>query len=244
MLFRSVNWRDEWLRVQSKTYNALYSQKDAQLGDDGYWYFTRGYHELAEPMLFIIGGDTFIAFNRSVLAKPAEIGNALSDFQWMKEGTFRKLIDGSIKLGKDGWGEFKPGLWDDGIESLSAWSTLSETVRGKQVVYGAERMRYPFSSACDSELNFNNFTLFWAEGEKGPGTGGTIDILFNRPTDHVMVLNGAVDISRLNLYKDNNRLRKVLVTSRDDSFSIEHEFEDWVAFHKIEIGRASCRERV
>ncbi len=58
-------------------------------------------------------------------------------------------------------------------------------------------------------------------------------VSFNRPSDHVMILNGAVDFARLNLYKDNNRLKRVLVRADDGSFAFEHVFDDVVAFHKI-----------
>ena len=101
------------------------------------------------------------------------------------------------------------------------------------ITYEAKRMRFPFYQWGDAELNFNNASLFWAEGEKGPGIGGTIEVEFKRETDHVMILNGAVDIARLNLYKDNNRLRRVLVKGGDGAFAIEYTFDDIVKFHKI-----------
>lgn len=142
------------------------------------------------------------------------------------------------------WREGAPGLWDDGIESVSAWSRLTETVRGGTVTYDESRMLHPFYSYCDSDLNFNNGSLFWAEGDDGPGLGGTIEVRFSRSADHLMVLNGAVDVTRRRLYKDNNRLKRIEVSALDGSFRLEYEFEDMVAFHRIDLPGAALGVRL
>jgi len=193
--------------------------------------------------MIIGGGDTVIPVGRNIYNNPElylskHRSNSSYYFSGNEELIYKYLFADGVSYEGE-WGEGRPGVWDDGIESISAWSVLTERVKGEVVEYDESRMRYPFYSYVDAELNFNNASLFWAEGEKGPGIGGTIEVEFNREADHVMVLNGAVDIARLNLYKDNNRLKRVRVDG--GAFSIEYAFEDFVWFHKIAFPTAVDR---
>lgn len=220
----------------------VYSTMDVQYGDDGYCYVSNCYNSIVEPLILVFGGDTIIPVGKYIYSNPGEhlLGNdftTASYFRGGPENAYERFsrddeeYDSAWLEGASSGGG--SGLWDDGISSISAWSTLNEVVKGLPVSYDAKRMRFPFYQWGDAELNFNNASLFWAEGEKGPGIGGTIKVEFKRKTDHVMVLNGAVDIARLNLYKDNNRLKRVLVKGDAGAFAIEYTFEDVVQFHKI-----------
>ncbi len=220
---------------------AVYAPRDFRVAEDGYRYADAGLDPAIEPLLMIAGGDVVIPLRRACYERPEGVltgdGYGCSYFYGGPERMYRFM---ATKLGAfadyDGsWGEGAPGLWDDGIEAVSAWSRLTETVRGVTVTYGEARMLDPFYSYCDSDLNFNNGSMFWAEGDDGPGIGGTIELRFSRPSDHLMVLNGAVDVTRRHLYKDNNRLRRVEVSALDGSFRLEYEFEDLVAFHRIDL---------
>ena len=210
---------------------------DGETAEDGYRYYTTGIAEAFDPTIIVSGGDSLIVVERCMYEKPEKyIAGPDSDGSGVFFGGPERFKDYILQdwdsYGIE-WREFRPGVWEDGIESIEAWSTLTETVKGEAVTYGADRLRYPFYSFIDAELCFNNAMLFWAEGEAGPGIGGTIRVAFNRPSDHMMVLNGAVDFARLNLYKDNNRLKRMLVRADDGSFAFEHVFDDVVAFHKI-----------
>lgn len=222
---------------QSDLPNSVLTYSDGIIAEDGYRYYMTGISSSYDPTIIVSGGDSLIVVERCIYEKPDEhiTGKDTNGSGVFFGGPerFKKNIMKEWDSYYQGWGEFRPGVWEDGIESIVAWSTLTETVKGEIVEYGVDRLRYPFYSFIDAELCFNNAMLFWAEGEPGSGIGGTIHVAFNRSSDHVMILNGAVDFARLNLYKDNNRAKRVLVRADDGSFAFEHVFEDVVAFHKI-----------
>lgn len=215
----------------------VYTDDDMVIGKDGYCYASFYGLSRLEPLLMMAGGDTVLPVAKYIYTQADKylLGEETEGCLFVYGGPQRVYnyfqTDPADYSGM--WGEGRPGLWNDGIESIKAWSTMTETVKGKEIHYDESRMRYPFYSWVDSGLNFNNASLFWAEGEAGPGIGGTIEVAFSRSSDHVMVLNGAVDLARLNLYKDNNRLRRVLIRGGDGTFAFEYTFEDFVGFHKI-----------
>ncbi|GAB1482959.1 hypothetical protein MASR2M78_17750 [Treponema sp.] len=104
---------------------------------------------------------------------------------------------------------------DDGISSISVWSELKETVKGKEVRYVAANMRNPFllQTYDTYAIELNGRYPPWVEGDAGPGIGGKISVHFTRQVPSVYVLNGYVDLRRRDLYKANNRLKTVLLRS-------------------------------
>lgn len=227
----------------------IYTISDVKIYNDGYIYANAGYDLKNEPFLVLKGGDTIIHISKEYYSKPnkyfggqeAMMGAFLAGGpEWAYYMLNIKEIEktGDLYTGGD------TGFWDDGIKSLSAWSTLTEKTKTGVIIYSPDRMRHPFYGWGDMEINFNNASLFWAEGEPGPGIGGTIDVEFTRDTDHVMVLNGAVDLTRRYLYKANNRLKRVLIESEDSKFSIEYTFEDIVQFNKITFPKKTKKIRI
>lgn len=219
--------------------NYIYSQNDFRVDVDGFVYADSKLDKKAEPFLVLMGGDSAIHISKEYYENPKKhfgsqkVGGIFLDggTEWAYHILNVKEVEktGDIYTGKD------TGLWDDGIKILTAWSTLTEKTKGGVTSYSADRMRHPFYAWGDMDLNFNNASLFWAEGEPGPGIGGKIEVEFTRDADHVMVLNGAVDLARRYLYKANNRLKRVLIESEEPRFSIEYTFEDIVQFHKIDL---------
>lgn len=226
----------------------IYSARDLVYGNDGYCYISRGYDDKIEPLLLLFGGDTIVPIGKNIYSKPKEtflnrnIRWGWDYFAVPKLG--ESWLDYKMEYSDSAYREFPHGPWDDGIQEIKAWSSLTETVNGVPITYHANRMRFPFYRFLDTYLNFNIASLFWAEGEPGPGIGGTIDVKFKRKTDHVMVLNGAVDLGRLSIYKDNNRLKRVRVEGDDGLFSIEFTFPDHVQFHKIPFPKEASKIKI
>jgi hypothetical protein len=222
---------------EGQTY--IYTASDIRIADDGYIYVSTGKDKEHEPFLILMGGDTILHFSNKYLTKPELYFGG----QEARMGTFLaggpewayKLFNMGLAELKELWKGAECGLWDDGIKAIRVWSTLTETIREEKITYGPERMRHPFYDWGDMKINFNNASLFWAEGEQGPGIGGKIEVEFTRETDHVMVLNGAIDLSRRYLYKANNRLKQITIESESPRFVIEYNFEDIVQFHKINL---------
>lgn len=217
----------------------IYTSSDIKVSDDGYLYANSGIDTKNEPFLVLAGGETLLHFSHEYYSKPEQYFGG----QEARMGAFLlggpewafNILNRGEKERLEGYKEAEVGFWDDGIKSINAWSTLTEMVKGKKISYGADRMRHPFYDWGDMKINFNNASLFWAEGEPGPGIGGTIEIELSRESDHLMILNGAVDLARRNLYKANNRLKRILIESTEPAFVMEYVFEDIVQFHKISL---------
>jgi len=112
---------------------------------------------------------------------------------------------------------------------------LSETIKGTSVIYDDDMLLYRwFYYMFSREAYAMHFVIDptpMVEGAPGNGTGMTIDLDYHIPCDNVVVLNGFVDWDRRHLYKQNARMKKILVTG--DGFEFEHTFEDYVHFSQI-----------
>ncbi len=144
---------------------------DGETAEDGYRYYTTGIAEAFDPTIIVSGGDSLIVVERCMYEKPEKyIAGPDSDGSGVFFGGPERFKDYILQdwdsYGIE-WREFRPGVWEDGIESIEAWSTLTETVKGEAVTYGADRLRYPFYSFIDAELCFNNAVLGRGRGRPG-----------------------------------------------------------------------------
>lgn len=125
-------------------------------------------------------------------------------------------------------------LWEDGIQSIKASSVLREkTKSGQEILYDESQLRQTFYGVHESTVNMNTYKRAWAEGVPGPGIGEKLSIVFTFPTDHMMVLNGYVNLKRMDLYTANNRVKTAVIESKDPQFRIEYTFDDVVCFSEI-----------
>ncbi|MBP7263758.1 MAG: hypothetical protein KBB32_06250 [Spirochaetia bacterium] len=147
----------------------------------------------------------------------------------MLEENFEKSLEADL---------FHAYLLDDGIQSVSASSSLAESAQAGGFVYSPEKMlkKYAFIDHPEGgSMEYRNYLRCWAEGVDGPGIGEYVDIVFSRDSDRLIVLNGYVDILRRSLYKDNSRPKIVELRSESPEFTMEYEFEDVVKFHEIAL---------
>lgn len=136
-------------------------------------------------------------------------------------------------------------FWDDGIEKIETSSYLIEkSSKGQIVQYDATNLRNNFYGIYDAPVYFNSRKLIWAEGKNGPGIGEWIDISFREATDHIMIINGYVNLFRMDLYKANNRIKSARVISEAPDFQITYEFEDIAKFHEIILPQNTKRIRI
>jgi hypothetical protein len=126
-------------------------------------------------------------------------------------------------------------LWDDGIKEIKASSVLREKTSDGEVVYDEKNLRQNFYDMDDGRARFNFYKKAWAENVPGDGIGESLYIEFALEADHMMILNGYVNLFRRELYKANNRVKKARIVSEDPEFSIEYEFDDVVKFSEIKF---------
>ncbi len=124
-----------------------------------------------------------------------------------------------------------------GIAKVSSDSFLSENNNNKQYEYRADTLNQCllFDSYTCWISRWNHEKLPWAEGEEGPGIGVTLDIEFEKPSGHILVINGYVDFGKTHLYKANNRVKDAVIRSLDPEnlFEINVHFDDVVRFHEF-----------
>lgn len=123
--------------------------------------------------------------------------------------------------------------WDDGIAKITASSSLYDKTAKGLVAYDESQLRQTFFGRFDWLLNINTYKRAWAEGVAGSGIGESIQVSFKAETDHMMVLNGYVNLTRMDLYTANNRLKRVNIVSKQPSFEMYYTFPDYVHFSEI-----------
>lgn len=142
---------------------------------------------------------------------------------------------------------YTAGFFAPGIQSVKASSYLSETMGNTNIEYRPENMLKFFWTDETSYPVINIDVLPWVEGVSGSGVGEKLNILFKGSfkkgtdlyskgvSDNIVILNGYVDVNRMDLYKKNNRLKTIRITSTDpdNDFSMDYNFRDVVAFHEI-----------
>ncbi len=136
-------------------------------------------------------------------------------------------------------------FWEDGIKSIKASSVLIERSRsGEEIKYDESQLRNTFFIYYTGSLFINDYKRAWAEGVSGPGIGEYLDIEFTLPTDHMMVLNGYVNLTRMDLYTANNRVKTAIIESDNPRFKIEYTFDDAVSFSEISFPEQTNKVRM
>ena len=137
------------------------------------------------------------------------------------------------RLFNDSYAEEKGVYFNDSFGAkYSASSSLSEKTKNEIKKYDAENLgRFAFSSTSHYEsLSWNFNSIPWVEGEKGYGIGSTIRISTKEYFDTLCILNGYVNIEKLDLYKKNSRVKVFNVKDLDNNLEYRIELEDIVEF--------------
>ncbi len=103
----------------------------------------------------------------------------------------------------------------------------------------------------DKAFLFNSTLIPWAEAEAGDGIGVSIDVEFvpnefsktdeqsKNKCKSFVIMNGYVDFFRTDLYKKNNRVKKIRIESIDneEKYNFEYTLEDTPNFQEIQLPR-------
>lgn len=197
-------------------------------------------------LMTIPGKDVFVfrGVKKETDPKPNEIG--MANIVW----TDRRFdnwsrVDRSMvwsKFQRRIFTETEPNLYEvplfNSVKSVKADSEYTEKINGEDIVYRARNMAVNFSQDEVAEKNFIQIPP-WVEGVAGPGIGQKVYVEFWEPFDNIIVLNGYVDLLNPKLYKENNRVKDMLVIGKDDGGNILFEesvfFVDVPSFQKFEF---------
>ena len=137
---------------------------------------------------------------------------------------------------------------DAGIKKITSSSSLLETIGGKVQSYLPENLLGKIFLKHHGDVRqyfFYDSTINpWVEAVEGDGIGEYLDIEFKKPSDELQILNGFVDFRRKHLFKDNNRVKTILVESSEPKFSQEYELEDAAKYTSIKLPVKTNKVRI
>ncbi len=120
------------------------------------------------------------------------------------------------------------------IDNIKATSYLIENIKGRKIEYKPEYLLNRFVGDCVCHpFNYNLYSSPWVDGVKGDGIGEKIEISFKELSNFIVILNGFVNPGNKNLFKENNRLKRIKIYSLEPKFDIEYNFDDFVYFADI-----------
>lgn len=132
---------------------------------------------------------------------------------------------------------------NDGIKLIKASSELKES----SVCYSSDNLRNRFyvqTGDDPSYLSYDYITPPWVEGVSGYGIGEYLEIEFKNSSDEIQILNGFVDFDRQYLFKENSRVKTILIESQNPKFSKEYELLDFVKFTVIKLPQKTNSIRI
>ena len=205
----------------------------AESRDSGYFFIT--YKEFLgkeyERSAYLVQGKgIIILFDRAGKISRTELDAKKIEYE--KRFLFRKNNPDYRGSRREGWERII--LIDNNIKTVTASSILKE----RDTVYApAGIISKIYFETGDDYINYfyDSITPPWVEGAVGYGIGEYLDMEFKCATDEIQILNGFVDFRRQYLFKENSRIKTVLIESDDPEFSREYELEDCVKYTVIKL---------
>lgn len=206
--------------------------------------------------MYVLEGKNVIIFERYYFpwdwSTYAVLEESVFDFPMiykdstLEEWQSKKYSRTKEHITKEGWNRVI--LYEDGIDSVRASSFLEENQKdGSTVAYNAENINdtlFFVTSDGSIDLYYDNKTPPWVEGVEGYGIGEYLDVEFKYASDEMQILNGFVDFSRMHLYKDNSRVKRILIESEEPAFSKEYELEDVVRYNVLTLPSKTTKIRM
>ena len=128
------------------------------------------------------------------------------------------------------------------FKSISSSSTYKEVIKGKTINYAPENLYKCFYVGCRCHPYWWNYShIPWVEGVEGNGIGESIIIEFKKDMYGISILNGYTDINNMKLFKENSRVKKLLVEDLVNGITKEMFFEDAVYFNYLNFTKPTAK---
>ena len=122
---------------------------------------------------------------------------------------------------------------------------MSETLGGRNITYSPKNLGRCFEVGCTCHPYWWNYKhIPWVEGAEGNGIGESVTVEFTQEMNGMSVLNGYVTLDKLKLYKENSRLKQVLIEDLVNGDSWNVNFDDYVYFNYIAFPKATTKVRM
>lgn len=229
--------------------SALYSQEYKLL--DGLEFYYQGEHELK------IQGDKIFEYNPAS-EEWLDTSNLYYKFSYkVNENGFvevfcndRKffLLKNNITYAvnyQNGRGVTDGVLDKSKLAEIKSSGNFSETIKGNKIDYKVENLRTAVIwGGREDPYWFNNENIPFVTKQGNSGIGEYIELKFVKPQKFISILGGYVNTDRQDLFKKNNRLKKVLISDLDSDYSIEMDFEDIAMFQNITFDKYLSNIRI
>ncbi|MBQ2572455.1 MAG: hypothetical protein II579_08310 [Treponema sp.] len=198
-----------------------YPASALKLNANGYYYFTSNNNK--RPIIF---GNKFFGFYLDI------------------EKESQKVMSGWFETCK------REGLYYNRINRLKKFriefSSSSHLADGKNVYEAQNLKKLFFPTDCVDSIKpyWNPEHKPWAEGVKGNGEGEYIEIESENAFGNIMILNGYVDIERLDLYKKNSRVKVFTVEDLDNNITSSIKLADEVVFQDFKLQKPTKHIRL
>lgn len=128
------------------------------------------------------------------------------------------------------------------FKSIAATSYLTETINDKDIKYTPENLYKGFYIGCRCHPYWWNYNhIPWVEGVDGNGTGESITIEFTQNMNGISILNGYTDINNMKLFKENSRVKKLIIEDLVNNNTQTMDFEDYVYFNYIKFKQPTIK---
>ena len=152
--------------------------------------------------------------------------------------------DGKLEYDDDE--EYHEGQYHDYyFKSISASSSFSETLGGRKINYAPVNLERCFEVGCKCHPYWWNYRhIPWVEGAQGNGIGESITVEFTEEMQGMSILNGYTALNKLKLYKENSRLKEILVEDLVNGGSQTVTFDDKVYFNYINFPKKTTKVKI
>ena len=131
------------------------------------------------------------------------------------------------------------------ISEIKSSGNYSETIKGNVISYKAENLRSAIiRGGLEDPFWFYTENTPFVTKQGNSGIGEYLEIKFVNPQKEISILGGYVNTKRQDLFKKNNRLKKVLITDLDSDYSVEMDFEDIAMFQSITFDKYLSNIRI
>ena len=120
------------------------------------------------------------------------------------------------------------------LVEIKSTGNFSEIINGKKIDYTAENLRTAVIwGGREDPFWYYDWNEPFVTKRGNSGIGEYIDLSFVNPQKSISILGGFVRTTRQDLFRKNNRLKKVLIKDLDSDYSVIMNFEDVAMFQGI-----------
>lgn len=251
LIFTSIDHSDNILLSKTKRYNIKRKENPSFIEIKTNPPFNGNNH--IDDKIFLLEGKVLIIFEvfynlnsiedktqDYVLSIPNRIRNtSISELTSIKKNA--SVIDENERYDEE---NIQIYLYEDGIKNINSSSYLIEKVSTGEIQYLEQFLLKRLFYTGGEGPFYDTITPPWVEGVKGYGIGEWLDIEFKYKSDEIQILNGYVDFRRMYLYKQNSRVKTILIESQNPKFSQEYELEDFVKYNVIKLPKKTDHIRI